>query len=992
MLRLTASRSRRRAASILNKFSQENHHLRGHAFFSPPSPTAPTPRVSANTIRASTGDFNWPDEYSWMDKSRNAEEFGQHLAAELTFASAALAELAPLTASLAAEARRYVAPADPSSSSSSPFDDSVPERIGDYFYFTRTGGGGSSGSCSLLRRRVSNGDGGAESAESRAESAELVVDVAAVAASQGASSLGQLKLSPCEKAVAMTLDVSGSGGGGGGGSGGGGGGGEFWRAVVVEVGGRREEEILGAVDGVTSVEWGAPPPNPSSSSSPGSQLPLLSLPPLFYTRDGAGAGSAEDRAGGGRGPAAATLHCAPWDEAARRFLFFSGDESSHPSSSSAAAPPAPLFSEPDPSRVLALGRSKDGALLTLASAAAGGSAAYALWLRGGDGGGAGGGAAAPPSLSSASTPPSSLPTPPSRPVRLTCVAPFEEGVEHYLEHCEGVPGGLVVMTTAAAMGSGAGSDEEEAAGEFWLAAPLAGAAAAAAAAGPSNPPSSVPPPSNWRALLPPRRGDGENENAAAVLTDIDVQRDCVLCYQRCPSTGRPRLSLLRWGWGGLGGVGGGVGGAAEVKEIALPSPSENFLVVRPGANADPDARTARVTLSGPLAPPEDFDLCLETGEWRRPLPSPSSSSSPALPGGVGEGLEVAIEMTPGGVPVTLVRRKKKIRGKDDDHNQQPRPVLLTLYGCYGLSVDPSFDPVRLALAAAARTSEGGGGPGGGFGGGFFDLAFAHLRGGGELGRAWHAAGRGENRRRVAEDAREVVEWLSSGNGSGSSDGSGESDGGSKRPRRRRRRPVALVAESAGALVAGALLADSRVSPLLSAVSLRVPFVDVLAGVAEGDEEDDEEDERQRRRQRSLFEHERGEFSAPAAAPSALAAVCPYFLLSEFERTRKSNNNPLPGPPVLVTLAENDARVPAASVAKWVSRLRRLRGSSSSGGCGKGGDDSTKTNPVLLEVLRGCGHAEGLRSEEDIEANAREAAFLVAATEKWREEEEENLNT
>ena len=34
------------------------------------------------------------------------------------------------------------------------------------------------------------------------------------------------------------------------------------------------------------------------------------------------------------------------------------------------------------------------------------------------------------------------------------------------------------------------------------------------------------------------------------------------------------------------------------------------------------------------------------------------------------------------------------------------------------------------------------------------------------------------------------------------------------------------------------------------------------------------------------------------------------------------------------------------------------------------------------MLRGCGHAEGLRSEGDIEANAREAAFLVDATERW----------
>lgn len=101
-------------------------------------------------------------------------------------------------------------------------------------------------------------------------------------------------------------------------------------------------------------------------------------------------------------------------------------------------------------------------------------------------------------------------------------------------------------------------------------------------------------------------------------------------------------------------------------------------------------------------------------------------------------------------------------------------------------------------------------------------------------------------------------------------------------------------------------------------------------------------------------------------------MCPYYLLSEFEG-KKTNNEPfpLPGPRVLVSLAEDDARVPASSVAKWVSRLRRLRRGSGSGG-----------NDVVVEVLRGCGHAEGLRSEGDIERNSREAAFLVDATERW----------
>lgn len=149
-----------------------------------------------------------------MSRKRNAEAFRSHLLAESTFASATLSKLAPLASYLAAEARRLGIPGA-GGSSSSRLEDSEPERIADYFYFTRTGGAGSGGggSCSLLRRKVSG----------LAGSEELVVDVAEIASSQGASSLGQIKLSPCGKAVVLTLDV--------------GGGGEVWRAVVVEAGG-----------------------------------------------------------------------------------------------------------------------------------------------------------------------------------------------------------------------------------------------------------------------------------------------------------------------------------------------------------------------------------------------------------------------------------------------------------------------------------------------------------------------------------------------------------------------------------------------------------------------------------------------------------------------------------------------------------------------------------------------------------------------------------
>ena len=183
-----------------------------------------------------------------MSQNQNKEKFRSHSAAESAFAAAELSRLAGLSSSLAAEARRLLVPVVDRGSgpSSSPFEDSEPERIGDWLYFTRTSG--EAGSCALLRRKVSGNEKGEE---------ELVVDVAEVASSQEASSLGQLKLSPCGRAVAMTLDV--------------GGGREAWRAVVVE----EEEKIK-------ILFWALSTASQASSGEGEKRFPSFSCPVFFF--------------------------------------------------------------------------------------------------------------------------------------------------------------------------------------------------------------------------------------------------------------------------------------------------------------------------------------------------------------------------------------------------------------------------------------------------------------------------------------------------------------------------------------------------------------------------------------------------------------------------------------------------------------------------------------------------------------------------------------
>ncbi|MEY9212076.1 S9 family peptidase [Thermobifida halotolerans] len=72
----------------------------------------------------------------------------------------------------------------------------------------------------------------------------------------------------------------------------------------------------------------------------------------------------------------------------------------------------------------------------------------------------------------------------------------------------------------------------------------------------------------------------------------------------------------------------------------------------------------------------------------------------------------------------------------------PRPTLLTAYGGFGASSVPGYSPAVLAWVRA---------------GGLY--AVAHVRGGGEGGTAWHAAGRGRHKPNAVADFVSAARWL-----------------------------------------------------------------------------------------------------------------------------------------------------------------------------------------------------------------------------------------
>jgi len=85
------------------------------------------------------------------------------------------------------------------------------------------------------------------------------------------------------------------------------------------------------------------------------------------------------------------------------------------------------------------------------------------------------------------------------------------------------------------------------------------------------------------------------------------------------------------------------------------------------------------------------------------------------------------------VPVSIVYRKGTAR---------PAPLLLTGYGSYGSSSDPTFSSDRLSLLDRG-----------------FVFAIAHIRGGSEMGRAWYENGRQLQKKNTFNDFVDVADDL-----------------------------------------------------------------------------------------------------------------------------------------------------------------------------------------------------------------------------------------
>ncbi len=245
------------------------------------------------------------------------------------------------------------------------------------------------------------------------------------------------------------------------------------------------------------------------------------------------------------------------------------------------------------------------------------------------------------------------------------------------------------------------------------------------------------------------------------------------------------------------------------------------------------------------------------------------------------------------VPLSIVHRR-------DTPLDGSAPLLLYGYGSYGISVPVNFSSNRLSLLDRGVI-----------------YAIAHIRGGGELGKPWHDAGRMKNKSNTFTDSIAAAEHLIA---------------------QRYTAPKRLVIQggSAGGLLLGAV---TNLRPdLFRIVISQVPFVDVLNTMLDAS--------------LPLTVGEYEEWGNPQIAEDyfSMKSYCPYTNLG-----RKAY------PAILARTGLNDSQVMYWEPAKYVAKMRTLK---------------TDANPLLLKVNMGAGHGGASGRYDYLREIALDYAFLL----------------
>ena len=373
---------------------------------------------------------------------------------------------------------------------------------------------------------------------------------------------------------------------------------------------------------------------------------------------------------------------------------------------------------------------------------------------------------------------------------------------------------------------------------------------------------------NWKELVPHRKD--------VMLSDIDLFADWAVLSEREDALPRLRVMNLKTG---------------ASSRVDFP---EAIYYVSMGNNRVFDTATLRFEYESFTTPPSVYDFDMAT-RGRTLLKQkevlggydPSRYTSERRYATASDGTKV---------PISLVYRKGFVAdGK--------APMLLTAYGSYGASSDAGFDSTAISLLDRGVV-----------------YAVAHIRGGGDLGKPWHDAGRMMSKKNSFTDFIAVAESLIA-------------DKYTSKDR------LVIEGGSAGGLLMGAV---TNMRPeLFRAVVSHVPFVDVINSMYD--------------ETLPLTVGEFEEWGNPKIKEQYeyMKSYSPY-----------DNLEAKAYPAMLVKTSFDDSQVMYWEPAKYVAKLRTLK---------------TDKNPLILKTNMAGGHGGSSGRYDRLREIAFDYAFMLTQT-------------
>jgi len=380
-------------------------------------------------------------------------------------------------------------------------------------------------------------------------------------------------------------------------------------------------------------------------------------------------------------------------------------------------------------------------------------------------------------------------------------------------------------------------------------------------------PVNAPAKANWKEIVPHR--------ADVMLNGVEVFEDFYVLVER--ENGLPELTVVDFATG-------------NKRRIVFPEPTYTAL---PGMNREFSTKFFRYQYQSLMTPPSAFDYDVEhhTSILLKQMEVPggyerSNYASERVWATAKDGTKI---------PISLVYRKdmKKPAGSN--------PLYVYSYGSYGFNLPVIFNAARLSLLDRGVV-----------------MAYAHIRGGGDMGKAWHDAGRMMNKMNTFTDFITCTEFLVA-NQYGARD------------------KIVIEGGSAGGLLMGAV---TNLRPdLFKVVVSQVPFLDVMNTMLDAS------------LPLTIPEYEEWGNPHEKAAYDYMLQYSPYDNLKNGDY-----------PAMLVKTSFNDSQVMYWEPAKYVAKLRTLK---------------QDNHPLLLKTNMAAGHGGASGRYDRFKEVAFNYAFILS---------------